>query len=346
MLRLNAGEQNLFGRGQKVEAMFNISRSRQDFRLAFTEPYFRDTRVSLGVDAFNSSIDFNDFTSRRLGFGTNTSYPLRYLEAPLLRRWLPRKGKKRPGERPPSLIDRMRWGVGYRLVKDDVTDISSDASPEVISEAGDSLTSSVTPRLTYDSRDHHFLPTKGTQSRTAFKFAGLGGDNRFIRTDFKARWYHTLLNNPRWGGAYVLSLRGALGLSAVFTRPNDSDSLPLGQRYFPGSPSVRGYRARSLGPKDIDGEVIGGDKQLITSLELRFPLLKKFGLNGVTFFDSGQAFRPSESIDIGEMRRSVGVGVRWFSPFGPLSVDFGFALNSEPDDETSIFNFNIGGSGF
>jgi len=346
MIRVNAAEQNLFGRGHSVEVMANLGGSRRDFRLAFTEPYFRDTRVSLGIDAFQSTVDFNEFTSQRLGFGTNTSYPLRYLEAPLLRRWLPREGAKRPGERPPSMIDRMRWGMAYRLVKGNVTDVSDNASPEVRSEAGDSLTSSVTPRLTYDSRDHNFLPTKGTQSRTAFKFAGLGGDNRFIRTDFKARWYHTLINNPRWGGAYVLSLRGALGLSTIFARSNDSDSLPLGQRYFPGNPAVRGYRARSLGPKDEFGEVVGGDKQLITSLELRFPLLKKFGLNGVTFFDSGQAFRQSESIDIGEMRRSVGVGVRWFSPFGPLAVDFGFALNSEPGDETSIFNFNMGGGGF
>ncbi len=144
----------------------------------------------------------------------------------------------------------------------------------------------------------------------------------------------------------MLSLRGALGLSAIFSRSNDSDSLPVGQRYFPGYPAVRGYRARSLGPKDEFNNVIGGDKQLITSLELRFPLAKKFGLNGVTFFDSGQAFRQSESIDIGEMRRSVGVGVRWFSPFGPLAVDFGFALNSEPGDETSIFNFSMGGGSF
>ncbi len=346
MIRVDAGEKNLFGRGHKIDAMANLSASRRDFRLGFTDPYFRDTRVSLGVNAFNSTVEFSDFTSGTLGFGTTTSYPLRHLDAPLLRRWLPRKGRKRPGERPPSLIDRMRWGMSYRMVKTDVTDISDNASPEIRSEASDSLTSAVTPRLTYNSLDHGFLPTKGTQSRIAFNFAGLGGDNRFIRTDFKARWYHTLLNNPRWGGAYVLSLRGALGLSAIFRRPNDSDSLPLSLRYFPGNPAVRGYKARSLGPKDELGDVIGGDKQLITNLELRFPLVKKFGLNGVTFFDSGQAFRQSESIDIGEMRRSAGVGVLWFSPFGPLSVDFGFALNSEPGDETSIFNFNMGGGSF
>jgi len=246
------------------------------------------------------------------------------------------------------MIDRMRWGMSYRFVKDDVNDVSSGASEEVQSEAGDSLISSVTPRLSYSSLDSSFLPSKGTQSITAFRFAGLGGDNRFIKTDFKARWYHTLINNPRWGGgAYVLGLRGALGLSAVFERPNDSDSLPLGQRYFPGNPSVRGYEPRSLGPKDLEtGNVIGGDKQLITSIELRFPLLKKFGLNGVTFFDSGQAFRQSESIDIGEMRRSAGVGVRWVSPFGPLALDFGFALNSEPEDNTSLINFNMGGGSF
>ncbi|NIO09899.1 MAG: BamA/TamA family outer membrane protein, partial [Deltaproteobacteria bacterium] len=164
--------------------------------------------------------------------------------------------------------------------------------------------------------------------------------------DFKARWYHTLLNKPRWGGAYVLSLRGALGLSTVFSRPNDSDSLPIGERYFPGNPAVRGYKARSLGPRDEFGNVVGGDKQLITSIQLRFPVLKRFGVEGVTFFDSGQAFRSSESFDIGDMRRSAGFGVRWVSPFGPLAVDFGFALNPGEFDETSLFNFNMGGGRF
>ena len=346
LIRLNAGEKNLFGRGYKVNVNLDLGQSRRDFILGFTDPYFRNTRISLGVNAFNSKVDFDEFSSQRIGFGTTASYPLRHLEAPFLRRWLPRKGKKRPGELAPSIIDRMRWGMSYRLIKDDVDEVSDSASPEVQDEVGDSLTSSLTPRLHYDSRDHGFLPTRGTQSRTAFKFAGLGGDNRFIRTDFKARWFHTLLNKPRWGGAYVLSLRGALGLSAIFSRPNDSDSLPLGQRYYPGNPAVRGYESRSLGPKDEFGNVVGGDKQLITSIQLRFPLWKKFGLNGVTFFDSGQSFRQSESIDIGAMRRSVGLGVRWVSPFGPLAVDFGFALNPGPDDETSLFNFNMGGGNF
>ncbi|MCH6545683.1 MAG: outer membrane protein assembly factor BamA, partial [Deltaproteobacteria bacterium] len=129
MLRVDAAEKNLFGRGHSVAVMADLSKTRQDFRLAFTDPYFRDTRVSLGVDAFKSTLEFDDFTSNRMGWGTNASYPLRHLEAPLLRRWLPREGMKRAGELPPSLIDRMRWGMSYRLVKDDVSDISDDASP-------------------------------------------------------------------------------------------------------------------------------------------------------------------------------------------------------------------------
>jgi len=104
MLRLNAGEKNLFGRGHQVQARFDISKTRHDFLLSFTEPYFRDTRVSLGVDAFNTSVEFDDFDSIRTGFGTTASYPMRYLEAPLLRRWLPREGKKTRG-RAPSLDD-------------------------------------------------------------------------------------------------------------------------------------------------------------------------------------------------------------------------------------------------
>ena len=347
VIRLNAAEKNLFGRGQKVRVMLDLGTSRHDFTLSFTEPYAFDTHVTLGMDAFNNRLEFDEFTTRRTGFGTFASYPLRYLDLPYLRRWLPTEGRQPKGsDRPPSLIDRMNWLMSYRLVKDDTTDVKASASPEIRAEEGDSITSAITPSLSYDSRNNNFVPSKGTNSLTSFKFAGLGGDNRFIRSDIRASWYRTLLNKPRWGGAYVLSVRGALGLSAIFERPNNSDSLPVGQRYFPGTPSVRGYDARSLGPKDEFGNVIGGDKQLITSVQLRFPLLRKFRLNGVTFFDQGQAFRQSESIDLGEMRRSAGVGIRWVSPFGPLALDFGFALNAEPGDDTSILNFNMGGRAF
>ena len=96
------------------------------------------------------------------------------------------------------------------------------------------------------------------------------------------------------------------------------------------------------------GDVQGGrgDKQFVLNTELRFPLLAQYSLYGVAFFDQGQAFRASDSIDPGEFKRSVGLGGRWISPFGPIQIDFGFPLNEEPGDETSLVSFSLGGRSF
>jgi len=146
-------------------------------------------------------------------------------------------------------------------------------------------------------------------------------------------------------------------------RPNGEDNLPLFERYFPGGmKSVRGFDDRSLGPRGtescsepdeklpdsgcVKGETddsIGGDKQAIMNLELHFPIYDEFGLRGLAFFDSGQAFAASDSFDLGEFRNSVGVGGSWLSPFGPLEVSLGFPLNAKSGDETSVIGFSLGG---
>ena len=76
--------------------------------------------------------------------------------------------------------------------------------------------------------------------------------------------------------------------------------------------------------------------------ELLFPIMEDYGIRGVAFFDMGNAFGNSEGFSFSKMRRSVGAGVRWMSPFGPLRVELGFPMNKQPDDETSVLGFSIG----
>ena len=76
------------------------------------------------------------------------------------------------------------------------------------------------------------------------------------------------------------------------------------------------------------------------NVELLFPIMEQYGLRGVAFFDMGNAF--TNGINFGDMRRSVGAGARWMSPFGPLRVELGFPLNKKPGDETSVLGFSIG----
>src|SRR4029453_5374662 len=108
-----------------------------------------------------------------------------------------------------------------------------------------------------------------------------------------------------------------------------------------GINSVRGFADRSLGPKE-DGDVVGGDKQAIVKVLLGFSIGEQYGLGGLCFFDVGQAFGSSQSISWREFRRSVGMGARWISPFGPLRVELGFPLNKKPGDDTSVLGFSAG----
>lgn len=357
----NAGiaEKNLFGRGQGVNGNFAIGSSRQDFIVSFNDTYFRDTRAAVGTEAFNTKREYSDFDERRLGFGVNTSYPLKHYRFPFFgsQKVDLSKGSDELASDPPlTMWDYMRAGVGYELTREKINGIDPAASQAIKDEEGSSLTSSIGPNISYDSRDHFFNPTEGSKSGFSVKFAGLGGDNRFIKSDLTTRWYYPLLKDPNWGGSYVLSLGGTLGYGiGLAERNNGKKDLPLFERYFLGGMnSVRGFADRSLGPRESvcdrdrdTGEacrggtdVVGGDKAAVFNAELLFPVAEQYGLRGVAFFDMGNAF--SDGFSFGELRRSVGVGGRWLSPFGPLRVELGFPLNKKPTDDTSVIGFSIG----
>ena len=344
----NAGisERNLFGRGQSVNGTFAIGSKAQDFSVSYNEPYLNDSKVALGVTAFNTEQQYPDFNERKLGTAVTTSYPLKGFQFPF---WGERKSDVSKGsdelnrDPPLTMWDYMRTSMGYEFTKDKINNIQSGAPASITDAAGSSLTSAIIPGFTYDSRDHFFSPTEGTKSLFAVKLAGLGGDSRFVKNDIGARWYYPLLKDPNWGGSYVLALGGTLGYGVGYgnTSSNGHD-LPLFERYFPGGiNSVRGFADRSLGPKE-NGDVVGGDKQAIMNVELLFPIAEQYGLRGLAFFDVGQAFASYQNISWGDFRRSVGFGARWVSPFGPLRVELGFPLNKKPGDDTSVLGFSAG----
>jgi outer membrane protein insertion porin family len=356
LFNANVSEKNLLGRGQGVSGSFSIGTSRQDFILNVNDPYFNDSKVALGIDAFNTKREFTDFDERKLGFGVNTSYPLKDFNMPFFGRGKANAniGSDELASNPPlSVWDYMRGGVSYDLTRETIKGISSTA-PEIIqAEKGTSLTSAVTPGITYDSRDHFFNPTEGTKSGFSVKMAGLGGDSRFIKSDLSGRWYYPLLKDPKWGGNWVLGLGGQLGYGIGLAERNSGNKdLPLFERYFLGGiNSIRGFAERSIGPrapsncdKDTgvckDTDVIGGEKAMVLNTELLFPIMEQYGLRGVAFFDMGSAF--GESFSFSDLRRSIGAGVRWMSPFGPLRVELGFPLAKKSGDETSVLGFSIG----
>ncbi|MGI9590376.1 MAG: outer membrane protein assembly factor BamA [Myxococcota bacterium] len=94
-------------------------------------------------------------------------------------------------------------------------------------------------------------------------------------------------------------------------------------------------------------DVVGGNKFISSSIEYRFPISETLGLQGLAFFDTGNAFAEGDNLfNVTEWRYGTGVGVQWFSPFGPLAVILGFPLDKLSVEDSPVFEFSVGGRDF
>src|ERR671922_776376 len=173
-------QNNLFGLGERVALNAQLSRISADFTLSFTEPYFLDSQISLGLDAFNRRFDFTSFTSKETGGGVRFSR---------------------------ALGEYVRAGLGYRYEAIDITNVAEDASLRIKQLAGRSTSSIVNPSLAWDSRDNALNPSRGFYDFLSLDVAGgpLGAENKFYKAIGEANWYYPLVSD------IVLSLRGRVG---------------------------------------------------------------------------------------------------------------------------------------
>jgi outer membrane protein insertion porin family len=237
----------------------------------------------------------------------------------------------------------------YRIENAEISDLTRFAPAEIAAEQGTSLTSSLTPRLYRDTRNHPFDPTNGSVLDVSFEFAGLGGESKFYKAEGRTRTYYPFFHNETLG-TFVYSFGANIGYGHGY---GDRSELPLFERYFPGGiNSVRGFRILSMGQRvplfDAGGNgqsrtSVGGSQQLIFNNEVIFPIIESLGVKGVTFFDAGNAFLASRGYDLNEMRMSVGGGIRWLSPIGPLRIEVGVPLNPMVGDDKQTVMFSFGG---
>jgi len=334
LFNVRLSEINLFGRGQRLVLNVDFGQLRRNFSLDFTEPYFLDTELTAGFSLFKWQLFFDQFTRGGTGGSVRFLYPLQALG------WTSVAGY--------SLED-TRLGLEYRLENADISSVSTSAPTVIQTAQGTSLTSSITPRLFRDTRNHPFDPTSGSLQDVSFEWAGLGGQSNFIKAEGRTRWYYPFYKSPTFG-TFVFSFGSNIGYGIGY---NGERELPLYERYFPGGiNSVRGFRILSMGPKNIvinaqgqgiSRDPIGGSSQLIFNNEIIFPIVESLGLKGVVFVDAGNAFSASQGIDITDMRVTSGGGFRWLSPIGPLRIEVGIPINPHIGDDKQAVMFSFGG---
>ena len=179
--------------------------------------------------------------------------------------------------------------------------------------------------VNYNTTDNLFDPTKGIffdQSvETAFK--AFGSNVNYLKSLIDIRGYKSIKKK------YVLAKRFQLGLIYPFGSTGEFD-VPIFKRFFAGgSTSMRGFPFQKLGPLDENNDPLGGNSLIVGNFEFRFPVYDELG--GVVFFDYGNVYLDSFEYKLDDLRYAIGAGLRYNTIIGPVRLDFGYALNPNPE---------------
>ncbi len=299
-------DRNLFGLGYHGLLKFRLGWETRDLRFSFTDPYFLGYNFAGGIDLYNENRELDTYSYKILGGGI-------------------RFGKE--------LTEKIRADAMYKLERIKVFDVSSDASRFIREQEGSKVTSALSFSLAMDTRDDYYNPTKGARHSISIQNAGgiLGGDNYFVKTVADTSWFFPLPLKT------VLNLRGNVG----FVEPYSGRKVPIYEKFYVGGlQTVRGFEYGMAGPFDTNREPLGSKKMVSFQSELIFPLSAEIGLKGAIFWDVGKGFDKFK--DITPLKTGVGVGIRWFSPFGPIHLDFGINPNPKPGEKGKVFDFMAG----
>lgn len=357
-------QRNFRGRGQTVGLSGSISRYSKSVEASFVEPYLFDKNISMGVDiyrrnynnAYYSSDNNKTYEQATTGFQVRAGIPLtEYLTA----------------------IARYTLNYDQVTLDEDTYYVDGECSNILAGRylcqaVGNRLSSIVGLTLVYDRLDSRQRPTKGFTASLTGDVAGLGGDVKYARLSAKATNYWNL------GKSFIFSLSGEGGAITGW----GGDSVRLTDRFFLGSPQIRGFDIRGIGSRvirtnysGVGGDVsstsddaLGGNYYYMGRAELEIPLgagAREMGLRPSIFADVGAVWG-TEKPDMSNCKNgcpangstyyfdeefvgntwkprvAVGVGVNWNSPFGPFRIDFAKALVKQEGDDTKSFTFNVG----
>ncbi|MBT4127777.1 MAG: outer membrane protein assembly factor BamA [Nitrospina sp.] len=310
-LIFNAGisQNNFMGTGRRVVFSTNLSSRRSDYNLSLTDPRLFDTELSGGVDAFNTKTNYWSYMAKRTGGGIRIGKSLSEYD------WL---------------------GINYNYADIEISDVKVATS---YLKNENRTTSRISPSFIRDTRDNFMNPSSGSRHVVRLDLAGLGG-TKFHKASYEGSHYWPII------GKLVGMVHGEISWADGYA----ADSLPAFERYYMGGPkSLRGYQIRNVGPKDSLGNPLGGNQSLLLNLELQYPFTK--GLRGFAFYDRGQLYgggndtsTTATTWDLAKMRDSIGAGVRFLSPFGPVGMAYGVKLDKATGERAGEFHFSAGNS--
>jgi len=318
LLNASVSDTNVFGSGMKGVISVDRSDNELSGQIGLTNPRLFDSEYSLGGTLYANDYDWNNYDEK--SYGLNLVL-----------------GRK--------LTRNLSASLGYIIEESRISGLS-DVLKSVGYKDGKSIKSSLIPSITYNSTDDYYLPRTGIIASTSLEFAGVGGDEKFVKSRTNFNWYQGI---REWVD-YDLIFR----FKSSFGKIWDRGYIPINEKlYLGGIRNLRGFESRTVSPKvkALNGQwyETGGTISFNSSAELSFPIIERVKMRGVMFVDYGviegkhiQRRAGYEYIDGRISRYSAGVGIEWVTPMGPLQLIFAKPLNKQDSDDTSTFEFTIG----
>lgn len=306
-------EHNFRGRGQDLSIGGTIAKRRNEISVGFVEPYFLGRDLAAGIDVYRISQNkyFNQTFDQKI-YGTTLR--LGY-----------------------ELAEDLGQQVSYTIRQDRIEGVKNDASRFIKEQKGTSILSEIGQKITYDKRDSRINPTQGWYAGFSNDLAGLGGKVKYLKNSVFGAYYYPFMDD------WILEVSGRYSIMTGLGK-----KVRVVDRYTLGGEILRGFETSGVGPRDRSTkDPLGGLQSYLVSAEMTFPvgLPNELGVKGAVFTDLGSVWKTndpkSEILDSKKLRMSIGAGVRWRSPLGPIKIDFARAIRKESYDKTQTFIFGV-----
>jgi outer membrane protein insertion porin family len=318
LFNASISQENFLGTGKRVSFTFDNSEINTIYRFAYVNPYWTIDGVSRGFGVFYRKTDASE--ANLSDYGTDT------------------RGADINFGIPINEYDTIRLSVGYQGLDLSETSTSPLEVTDFIDKHGDSFDDMVLiGSWSHDSRNKILFTDTGGLQNFTFETTTPGSGLQYYKLNYVQQRFLPLTRE------LTLGLKGNLGYGDGF---GDFDDLPFFENYYAGGVrSVRGFEDNTLGPRDSDGDPIGGSVLMVFNAELIFPVPFVESASGIrlsAFFDAGNVFGNYNTFSASGLKYSVGLAGLWLSPLGPISVSLGYPLNAEKEDDVQNFQFTIG----
>ncbi|MCB1723780.1 MAG: outer membrane protein assembly factor BamA [Gammaproteobacteria bacterium] len=320
IVNASISQDNFAGTGKKVSLALQTSGANQAYQVSYTNPYYTVDGISRGFNLSYRATDFRelDTADYRTDDGiasVNFGFPL-------------------------SEFNRINFGAAIHSID---FKVGSVPSTEVLAfqtaEGNSFLDFETNLSWKHDSRDSAIFPREGAVQSLFAEMSIPGSDLQYWKLSYEHRRYWSITRE------FVVSLFGEIGFGDAY---GSTSRLPFFENFFGGGPgSIRGFAARSVGPRDSQGEPLGGNAMYAGNIELLFPppfQQKTETVRLAAFLDFGSVVDANsyDLFDSNELRYSAGLGASWLSPLGALTVSFALPFRADSQDEKEQFQFSLG----